>query len=308
MFEPVQPGAPGTTGYNLYTYSANNPTTFTDPTGQAVLAEDGFLRSRALPAVRGFAARNPVVFGCIRDALIGSAFELGTVAATSETFSAGRLAGTAGVDCTVGGVFGGFRATSAFDALGFGGRRATTFLEGFSAVGLSDTLFRDGFNLDRALLAGTAGAVLDGLAEVVGARLVSGNRAGVALDNNAIVAAIDEGQEAAVDLAIAGRQPLVSSTVVSEFLAGGNTLDTLRLFLRQRGGRITSDASQSALDDLQRRLDALNATLSPSQQRSIGANDLCIAATACELGVPLITNDSRLFRALDALGIPVEGF
>ena len=37
--DPVQPGAPGTTGYNLYTYAANNPTTFTDPTGQAVLGE-----------------------------------------------------------------------------------------------------------------------------------------------------------------------------------------------------------------------------------------------------------------------------
>ena len=34
--DPVQPGAPGTTGYNLYTYSANNPTTFTDPTGRLV--------------------------------------------------------------------------------------------------------------------------------------------------------------------------------------------------------------------------------------------------------------------------------
>ena len=44
--DPVQPGAPGTTGYNLYTYAANNPTTFTDPTGQTVLTEYGALAAR----------------------------------------------------------------------------------------------------------------------------------------------------------------------------------------------------------------------------------------------------------------------
>ena len=86
--DPVQPGAPGTTGYNLYTYAANNPTTFTDPTGQAVFAEDGFLRSRTAPAIGRFAGRHPVVFGCIRDALIGAAFELGTVAATRRVLLA----------------------------------------------------------------------------------------------------------------------------------------------------------------------------------------------------------------------------
>lgn len=37
--DPVQPGAPGTPGWNPYTYTANNPTTWTDPTGQAVFAE-----------------------------------------------------------------------------------------------------------------------------------------------------------------------------------------------------------------------------------------------------------------------------
>ena len=45
--DPVQPGAPGTTGYNLYTYAANNPTTFTDPTGQAVLTESALQRAES---------------------------------------------------------------------------------------------------------------------------------------------------------------------------------------------------------------------------------------------------------------------
>jgi RHS repeat-associated protein len=31
--DPVEPNAPGTQGYNLYSYVANNPTTWTDPTG-----------------------------------------------------------------------------------------------------------------------------------------------------------------------------------------------------------------------------------------------------------------------------------
>ena len=35
----VQPNAPGTQGYNLYSYTANNPTTWADPTGNAVLIE-----------------------------------------------------------------------------------------------------------------------------------------------------------------------------------------------------------------------------------------------------------------------------
>ena len=51
--DPVQPGEPGTTGYHLYSYAANNPTTFTDPTGQAVLVEYGSIGAR-VGAVVGF--------------------------------------------------------------------------------------------------------------------------------------------------------------------------------------------------------------------------------------------------------------
>ena len=54
--DPVQPGAPGTTGYNLYTYAANNPTTFTDPSGQAVLAEHAALIGDQADATEVFAS------------------------------------------------------------------------------------------------------------------------------------------------------------------------------------------------------------------------------------------------------------
>ena len=54
--DPVQPGAPGTTGYNLYTYAANNPTTFTDPTGQAVFVEYVQTHQIEVLAVAGVAA------------------------------------------------------------------------------------------------------------------------------------------------------------------------------------------------------------------------------------------------------------
>ena len=35
--DPVQPGAPGTTGWNLYAYAGNNPTNWTDPSGELAI-------------------------------------------------------------------------------------------------------------------------------------------------------------------------------------------------------------------------------------------------------------------------------
>lgn len=109
-----------------------------------------------------------------------------------------------------------------------------------------------------------------------------------------------------VDGALAGRRPLVSSTAFDEFVAGGGQADDVLDFLSDRGGAITRDASDNSLDALQAALDAYNATA--AQPRVIHPNDACIAAAACEAGVPLITRDGRLLRTLQALGIPVEDF
>jgi len=38
-YDPIQPGGPSTAGWNHYSYAANNPTTWSDPAGQAVMME-----------------------------------------------------------------------------------------------------------------------------------------------------------------------------------------------------------------------------------------------------------------------------
>jgi RHS repeat-associated protein len=48
--DTVRPNAPGTQGYNLYAYVANNPTTWIDPTGHAAVTAGGM--SRAIPSAR----------------------------------------------------------------------------------------------------------------------------------------------------------------------------------------------------------------------------------------------------------------
>ena len=57
--DPVQPGAPGTTGYNLYAYSGNNPTTWTDPSGQTVVEYAALAKRGALIGASISAALTP---------------------------------------------------------------------------------------------------------------------------------------------------------------------------------------------------------------------------------------------------------
>src|SRR5690606_22891323 len=51
--DSVQPNATGTQGFNEYAYVANNPTTFTDPTGHMAFSESAALSGAALGAMTG---------------------------------------------------------------------------------------------------------------------------------------------------------------------------------------------------------------------------------------------------------------
>ena len=93
--DPVQPGGPGTGGYNLYTYSANNPTTFTDPTGQ-IAVETSSLHSRA--------AQNASTIRAFQSGVQAARFELivANFAATATT-SGSTIAAAGGGAAAAGG-------------------------------------------------------------------------------------------------------------------------------------------------------------------------------------------------------------
>jgi RHS repeat-associated protein/uncharacterized repeat protein (TIGR01451 family) len=64
--DSVQPGAPGTQGYNLYAYVANNPTTFSDPSGRmseaAVLNSHSYQRTQAATGPTSWSVRKVLLY------------------------------------------------------------------------------------------------------------------------------------------------------------------------------------------------------------------------------------------------------
>ena len=120
--DPVQPGAPGTTGYNLYSYAGKNPTVWTDPSGEAVLVERALLQvvraqtfiatSARTQAVLAWLAANPL-------ALCGAGASLGGAA---YYFSGNRTYGDAAIGALEG-CEAGLSVTELADAIGgFGAR------------------------------------------------------------------------------------------------------------------------------------------------------------------------------------------
>ena len=119
----------------------------------------------------------------------------------------------------------------------------------------------------------------------------------VALDTNAIIAAVEHGQETAV---LQGRLPVIPIAAVKEFLQGGGLPAALREFLVRSGGRLALAGSEAIGAALQQQAAALG--------RVLRTNDARIVAGAMREGMPLITNDVRLRNFLRAIGFPVEGF
>ena len=121
----------------------------------------------------------------------------------------------------------------------------------------------------------------------------------VALDNNALIAAIEKGEASAVDAALAGRTPIVSRQAVREFLVKGDK-QALREFLRLRGGSVSKSGTEAEILALQNKASSLGRSLKPK--------DAKVAASAQVEGVPLITRDKKLRNFLNDAGLGGEEF
>jgi predicted nucleic acid-binding protein len=120
-----------------------------------------------------------------------------------------------------------------------------------------------------------------------------------ALDNNALVAAIEKGEAAAVDAALAGRTPVVSRQAVREFLTRGDK-QALREYLSVRGGNVAKSGTQVDIAALQAQASSMG--------RSLKIKDARVTRSAQAEGVPLITRDRKLRNFMNASGLGGESF
>jgi RHS repeat-associated protein len=195
-----------------------------------------------------------------------------------------------------------------------GALNAVNPLYAIAKGGVDATLAMDRGDYRAAAAEGTKTAVLAiatalGAAEGVGALAgeAATARAGVggaarggasvALDTNAIIAAVERGQAASV---LGGRVPVVPITAVKEFLRGGGSPAALHEFLAANGGRIGLAGQEATAAGLRQQAAGLG--------RVLHLGDSRVAAGAMREGIPLITNDRKFGNFLRAIGYPVEGF
>jgi hypothetical protein len=80
----------------------------------------------------------------------------------------------------------------------------------------------------------------------------------------------------------------------------GESADDVMNFLTERGGRIGSIATPEGIASLQAR--------AASMGRVLRTGDAAVLHSAMQDGLPLITNDVRFVRFLNAIGYLVEGY
>nr|WP_274387931.1 HNH/ENDO VII family nuclease [Salsipaludibacter albus] len=151
--DPVQPGAPGSAGYNLYGYVGSNPTSWTDPTGGVALVEYASL-----------IGRSALVGG-----ILGGAFGLGIGAFACDSPSDWTCLASWGFGGLVGGALGG-AAWALAAALGLPMWAAG--LIGGGVGGFTDSATRQGVagggvDWGAALLEGLIGAAAGGILDAI---------------------------------------------------------------------------------------------------------------------------------------------
>ena len=214
--DTVFPNAPGTPGYNLYSYVANDPTRLADPTGH--FAVDTGIAEEAV-AIRDAAAATAVGVA-VNLLLLRVVLIIALIGAAST------------VICPCSGVL----PTSAPAPATPGGATVT------------DPLTR---LTDKIMVATDAGNLT--LTEVI-ARARARNRqsSSVAVDASALIAGLQEGQYADLEAALATRQPVVSPTafVQSTVKTGPGQLTMWLAEHSGRQGPAVNDLEAAALVNL----------------------------------------------------------
>jgi RHS repeat-associated protein len=121
----------------------------------------------------------------------------------------------------------------------------------------------------------------------------------VIVDTNVLIAAIEGGEGATVDAALAGSTPVAPLTVISEYAVKGSAESASR-WLLARGGRVVADVPASSAARLVGK--------AASAGRVLNAADARVAGAAAERGIGVLTRDIRLRGVLEVLGIKSTGF
>jgi RHS repeat-associated protein len=270
--DSVIPNASGTQGYNLYAYAADNPTTWTDPTGH--LATPPTIQELVVHIAR------------LVEEVGTEATALGLWATMVQLVRAHPLAAIIGIVLVAAFIWVLLELVSNDDLdRGSPAGEPTQQHEIETAPdGIPGEPPRPGSGPP-----GTSTSCDSSQSATTGE---------VGVDADALIRAIDYG-DAAVDVALRGRSPIASPRAWQQFVAGGSQ-QALEQWLNERGGGLGSDPDPDCVQELKDKAKALG--------RSLSDTDAEVAASAIKDGLAVMTRDQQLIRFLQQAGYAVELF